>query len=482
MDQKFLDYSNTLKKLGIEHEVLGHPEMRDAFDVQKYFGLTLAESIPTLIMKTDSGFVAVLKKGDTKLDNNKLKKILNTQNLRMANDKEFEETTSVPVGAARVFNPGIKTLIDKSVFEKEFLNGGSGDFVHTFKYKASDLKKIPGNVVVDITGGMKDTKRVYAGIRATGRLHLGNYMGSIKGMIELVNSGEYDCIFQVVDLHTITTPYNKDALQQAIKEVILDYLGAGLPVGNNCHLTVQSFVPEHVLLSYYFATIYSVNKLEDLPTFKEKKAQHPDYVNLGLLYYPVLMAADILLYKASSVPVGVDQEPHLEVTREIARKFNGLFGETFPEPKRFITPGGYVPSLKGVGKMSKSIEDSYINLTDDEETVRKKVAGIVTDDGKSIGKYPEGEVKTIFNLMKLFSEENEKKYQNDYKSGKIKYSEMKKDLNDLINKMLKPIQVRRKEFENNPELVKRIIEEGKVYCEQIAANTLHEVKEKMGMI
>lgn len=481
MDQKILDYSASLKKLGIFHEIMEHPAMRDAFDVQKFFGLTLAQSVPTLIMKTDHEFVAVLKKGDKKLDNNKLKKILNTKNLRLANEQEFVEVTGVPVGAARVYNPQVKTFIDESVFENEFLNGGSGSFTETLKYKTSDLKKIPGMVVIDATENITYPSRVFAGIRATGRLHLGNYMGSIKGMIELVESGEYDCIFQVVDMHTITTPYYKENLQNAIHEVILDYLGAGLPV-DHCHLTIQSLIPEHVLLSYYFATIYSVNKLEDLPTFKEKKAQHPEYVNLGLLYYPVLMAADILLYKASEVPVGIDQEPHLEVTREIARKFNGLFGETFPEPKRFTTPGGYVPSLKGTGKMSKSVEGSYINLTDDEATIKRKVAAIVTDDGKSVGKYPEGEVKTIFNFMKLFSEEKEKYYQEEYKKGVIRYGEMKKDLVSLINAVLKPIQTRRKEFENNPELVKKIIEEGRIYCSRIAENTLQEVKEKMGMI
>jgi len=481
MDQKILDYSESLKRLGIKHEILEHPEMRDAIEVQKFFSLTLAQSIPTLIMKTDSEFVAVLKKGDTKLDNNKLKKILNTKSLRMATNEEFASVTGVPVGAARVFNPGIKTFIDQNVFEKEFLNGGSGNFIYTFKYKTSDLKKIPNSLIVDVTEKKSYPNRVYAGIRATGRLHLGNYMGSIKGMIELVETGEFDCIFQVVDMHTITTPYDKNTLQNNIKEVILDYLGAGLPV-DRCHLTIQSLVPEHVLLSYYFATIYSVNKLEDLPTFKEKMAQHPEYVNLGLLYYPVLMAADILLYKASKVPVGVDQEPHLEVAREIARKFNGLFGETFPEPKRFITPGGYVPSLKGAGKMSKSIEGSYINLTDDELTVKKKVASIVTDDGKSVGLYPQGEVKTIFNIIKLFSEEKEKYYQEEYKKGQIKYSEMKKDLCELINSKLAPIQQKRKEYEGNPVLVKQIIEEGRAYCTQIAENTLREVKEKMGMI
>ncbi len=480
MEKIVEEYSQELKKIGIGHEIMEHPAMREAVDVQNFFGVTLAESVPTLIMKADSKFVAILKKGDTKLDSTKLKKVLGVQSLRMANDEEFEKVTGVPIGAARVFNLQLKTYIDKHVFDKEYLNGGTGSFVYTFKYKTADLEKIPNSEIVDVTENSLDTKRVYAGIRATGRLHLGNYLGSIKGMIELVNSGGYDCIFQVVDMHTITTPYDKNNLQKAIHEVVLDYLGAGLPI-DKCHLTIQSLVPEHVLLSYYFATIYSVNKLEDLPTFKEKKAQHPDYVNLGLLYYPVLMAADILVYKASKVPVGIDQEPHLEVTREIARKFNGLFGETFPQPTRFATKGGYVPSLKGTGKMSKSIEGSFINLTDNEETVRRKVAGIPTDAGTNIGKEPEGDVKVIFDLMKLFDEKKYADHLKQYREGKIRYSEMKKELENLINAELKLIQTRRKEFENNPKRVAEIIREGQEYCHKIASQTLEEVKKKVGI-
>src|SRR5258708_7664597 len=195
--------------------------------------------------------------------------------------------------------------------------------------------------------------RVYSGVRATGRLHLGNYMGAVKGMFEL--QSKYDCIFSVVDLHVLTTPYDSKTLKDSIRNVVLDYLAAGLDP-EKCLLEIQSHIPEHTELSYLLSTIYPLAKLEDLPTYKEKKTQHPKYVNMGLLYYPILMAADILLYKAELVPVGIDQEPHLEVAREVARKFNQMFGQTFPEPHRFKTPGEYIPSLLGKGKMSKSIE------------------------------------------------------------------------------------------------------------------------------
>src|SRR3990167_1380723 len=259
----------------------------------------------------------------------------------------------------------------------------------------------------------KINKRVFSGIRATGKLHIGNYLGAVKGMLALQDT--HDCIFGVVDLHAITTPYDINGLQNAIKDVVLDYLGAGLDP-KKCHLIIQSQLrAEHLELAYYFGTIYQVSRLEDLPTYKEKKDQHPDYVNMGLLYYPVLMAADILIYRADLVPIGKDQEPHLEVTREIARKFNLMFGETFPETGSYHTSGQYVPSLLGEGKMSKSVEGSYINLTDDLETIRAKVAKIPTDVGKG-EKFPtEGGVANLLTFVELFQgadkrAEYEKKY------------------------------------------------------------------------
>src|SRR3990172_2214862 len=259
-----------------------------------------------------------------------------------------------------------------------------------------------------------DKKKVYSGIRATGRLHLGNYFGDVKGMLELQD--KYNCVFSVVDLHAITTPYDPASLKQNVREVVLDYLGAGLDP-KKCLIEIQSMVPEHTEFAYLLGTIYPVSRLEDLPTYKEKKAQYPKYVNMGLLYYPVLMAADILLYKVELVPVGVDQEPHLEVAREIARKFNQMFGEIFPEPQRFATKGEYVMSLTGEGKMGKSTEGSSILLTDDLETIKKELAAVPTDSGKLGGEVPKiGGVANLFALLKLFEKEDlYKKYERDYK-------------------------------------------------------------------
>lgn len=333
-----------------------------------------------------------------------------------------------------------------------------------------------------------DKQRVFSGIRATGKLHLGNYLGAVKGMLELQD--KYDCIFSVVDLHAITTPYDPKTLQQNVRDVVLDYLGAGLDP-RKCHLIVQSDLrAEHLELAYYFGTIYQVARLEDLPTYKEKKAQYPDYVNMGLLYYPVLMAADILIYKSPLVPIGKDQEPHMEVTREIARKFNSMFpsisseqvGPTFPEPKSFATAGYYVPSLLGEGKMSKSVEGSYISLTDGLEMIKTKLAKAPTDSGKG-EKFPtEGPAANIMVFVEFFlGHDRAMQYREAYKNEGIKYSDLKAELAEAIYRELAPIQEKRKYFETHPEEVDQILEEGKAYAKKIAEETLKEVREKMGL-
>lgn len=327
---------------------------------------------------------------------------------------------------------------------------------------------------------MENKKKVYSGIRATGRLHLGNYFGAVKGMLELQD--QYDCVFSVVDLHAITTPYEPSALQNSIKDVILDYLASGLDP-QKCLIEIQSRVPEHTELAYLLSTIYPVSRLEDLPTYKDKKAQHPTYVNMGLLYYPVLMAADIMLYKANLVPVGIDQEPHLEVAREIVRKFNSVYGETFPEPQRFKTKGEYVPSLTGEGKMSKTVEGSSILLTDDLYTIKKKLAAVPTDSGDLGGNVPEkGGVANLFVLLRLFNREDlHSKYTQDYKDKNIRYSDMKSEVSQVIFAELEEVQKKRRELENSFDL-ENMIEKHTQICREVASATLTEVKQKMGLL
>lgn len=325
-----------------------------------------------------------------------------------------------------------------------------------------------------------DRKKVFSGIRATGRLHLGNYYGAIKGMIALQD--EYDCTFGVMDLHTLTTPYDRGSLQGQIRDVVLDMMAAGLDP-KKCRLIIQSHVPEVVELSYYFATIYQLSRVEDLPTFKEKKAQHPDYVNVGLLYYPVLMAADILLPKAELVPVGVDQEPHLEVAREIARKFNATYGDTFPEPQRFITKGESVPSLTGEGKMSKTKEGSFITLADSLDVIHDRLAKALTDSGTKGGPVPKkGGVANLFALLRLFSSlKTVATFTDAYRQGTIRYTALKEQLASDIFRELQPIQKQREYLLAHGSEVDEFLNRSESSYRRDARATLREVREKMGL-
>jgi len=222
--------------------------------------------------------------------------------------------------------------------------------------------------------------------------------------------------------------------------------------------------------------------MQDLPTFKDKVRQHPQNVTMALLNYPALMAADILAYKGSLVPCGVDQEPHLEVTREVARKMNEAYGTDFPQVQRFATPGQYVPSLSGEGKMSKSVEGSYINLTDDLATIKKRLAGAPTDSGKGETVPTQGGVANLLTFVDLFQgKEKRIAYEKQYLGEGIRYGDLKQQLAEAIDKELSPIREKRRELEAQPDYVDTVIREGAEKARALASQTLREVKEKMGL-
>jgi tryptophanyl-tRNA synthetase len=331
-------------------------------------------------------------------------------------------------------------------------------------------------------------KRVLSGIRATGRLHLGNYLGAIKGMLSLQDlpagrqgDPSYETLYMVADLHTLTTPYDIEELRVNRREIIIDYLAAGLDPEKSI-LFQQSSNHTHAELAFYFSSVMTIARMQHLPTFKDKVKQYPEHATMALLNYPILMSADILIYKADSIPVGIDQEPHLEVAREIARKMNQEYGTDFPEPTRFKTKGEYVPSLLGEGKMSKSVDGSYINLTDDLDTIQSKLAKAPTDSGK--GTEPTGGVKALLEFVELFQGlERRNEYERQYTEGEgIRYSDLKKELANAIYSELQPFQEKRKYFEDHPQEVDHIIAEGNKKAKVLAEETMREVKEKMGLL
>jgi len=248
--------------------------------------------------------------------------------------------------------------------------------------------------------------RVFSGIRPTGELHIGNYLGAIKQWVKLQEENE--CFFCIVDYHAITTPFKPEEMERNIFDTLIAYLAAGLDP-KKCTIFVQSHVKEHTELAWILGTITPLGDLKRMTQFKEKSKKHPEYVNAGLLNYPLLMAADILLYKTDLVPVGKDQVQHVELTREIARRFNKMFGKVFKEPKVLLSEGEKIMSLQNPKKKMSKTDDpkGCILLFDEPEEIEKKIMRAVTDLGKEI-KYDPVKKPGISNLLKIYSIFSEK--------------------------------------------------------------------------
>jgi len=324
-------------------------------------------------------------------------------------------------------------------------------------------------------------ERVFSGIQPTGILHLGNYLGAIQGMLRLVD--RYECIYGIVDYHAITVPFEPETMPANKLSTAIAYLAAGLDP-QKATLMVQSDVPEHVELAWLFSCITSVNKLEDLPTLKDKLSQVGGFYSSGLLNYPVLQAADIVIYKATVVPVGKDQEAHIEFTREVVRKFNTSYGFVFPEPVSFNTPGAVVPSLTGEGKMSKSVPGSFIALTDPPELIWEKLSRTLTDPAR-VRRSDPGEPEkcpVIWTLHRIYTSEGKQaELAQGCRTAGIGCLECKRILADEISADLAPLQGRWQELEAHPDDVRDVLRQGAARVRPIAQATLAEAKEHMGL-
>lgn len=324
-------------------------------------------------------------------------------------------------------------------------------------------------------------KRVFSGLRPTGRMHLGNYLGAIRNWVAMQETR--DCIYGVVDYHAITTPFEPEELRTDVREMVIDLLAVGVDPEKSA-LIVQSQIPQHTELAWVLGSITPISWLERVPTFKEKSALHPDYLHLGLLSYPVLMAADILLYKADEVPVGEDQLPHLELTREIVRRFNYMFGQTFPEPAAYLQKdSARIMSLSDPDKkMSKSLgPDSYIALADQPDTVKKKIRKAVTDVGPEEGDMSPG-VANLFRLLTLCgANEEHDLLMKDYRDGTLRYVDLKDATAEAIIAFLAPIRRRRDELAQNPEVLEKAVAVGRERAHAIADETMREVRDRLGV-
>ena len=321
-------------------------------------------------------------------------------------------------------------------------------------------------------------KRVFSGIRPTGKLHIGNYLGAVKNYVAMQN--EYECVYSIVDLHALTTLNNTAKLQENTYEAFLDLLAAGLDPQKSV-VFVQSHVPEINELFTILSMATPLSWLLRVPTFKEKARLHAQNVNYGLVGYPVLMTADIVLYKAEHVPVGEDQLPHLELAREIVRRFNEIFGDTFPEPQAKLTNYPLVVGLDGKDKMSKSL-DNHIEIAATDEETTKRVMSAMTDPSRKLRSDPgHPEVCNVSKLRKHFEPSLATQFESECREAKIGCVSCKQALANAINNDLAPFRKRRKELSANPEYVHKAMENGAYRAQIIARETIDEVKRKVGL-
>ncbi len=322
-------------------------------------------------------------------------------------------------------------------------------------------------------------RRVFSGARPTGRQHLGNYLGAIQNYVSL--QGEYSCVYCIVDVHALTTLEDTGSLQKNIHEMTLDWLAAGLDPQKSI-LFVQSHVPEVMQLHTLLSMVTPLSWLLRVPTFKEKVKLQPHNVNYGLVGYPVLMTADIVLYKAEVVPVGEDQLPHLELAREIARRFNNLFGSTFPEPEAKLTSFPMILGLDGEDKMSKQLGNDIEIALSDEETI-ERVMTAVTDPARRYRNDPgHPEICNIYRLQRYFNPLQLDDIAEQCRSAKIGCVDCKMLLAREINSTLKPFREQRAALAAKPKYITSVLADGAQRAQVIARETLKEVKLKMGLI
>ncbi len=326
-------------------------------------------------------------------------------------------------------------------------------------------------------------KIVMSGIRPTGFLHLGNYFGAVRNYVRMQE--EFECYFMVADLHSLTTHPDTKELKLNVQRVLSENIACGLDP-DKAALYCQSHVYETSELYLYLNMMAYKGELEKTVTFKDKVRQHPENVNAGLLTYPVLQTADIILHRASYVPVGKDQEQHLEMARTFANRFNHRYGDVFPEPQAFNYGDELVkvPSLDGAGKMSKS-ENQYatLYLSDDDDLIRKKVMKAKTDSGPAAPNTAKPDyIENIFGLMKLVSTADViAKFEGDYNNCTIRYGDMKKQLGEDMVKFISPIREKAESIRNNAGYLKEVMEKGAEKARKSARQTMELVREAIGL-
>lgn len=330
-------------------------------------------------------------------------------------------------------------------------------------------------------------KRVLSCIQPTGEIHIGNYFGAVRNWVNIQD--QYDCVYGIVDLHAMTMPYSSKELRQNTLNMFIDLMAAGLDPEKSI-MFIQSMVPQHTELTWIFSCVTSYGELSRMTQFKDKSEQleaggKNSFVSAGLFTYPVLQAADILIYKADYVPVGKDQEQHLELSRNIAVRFNSQFGDYFPEPRPLYTE---VPKLMSLAdpekKMSKSMGDKhYIGLFEPEDIILKKVKSAVTDVGGQAGEKMSPGVLNLFTIIKACEKVNEyRSMMESFNKGTLKYKDLKEVAAEALVDLTRPFRVKREELRRDPERIQKLVIQSSDRARDFAEKTLNDVRDLTGLI
>jgi len=495
----FLRLKQFIKDKKINCEILdSKSDSLDLDEQMRAFGMKYRQGMGTLVFKTAEGrYIAVLRRDDRSIDNKKIKQIFKTSQVDMCPKDELEKLGFLEGLLAPLLLPeNVEIFIDKATMEMEEMICGAGDPNHAVKISKKELlKNLKDYKVVDVTFPNPlrqdpdniQIKTVLSGITPSGKaLHIGNYFGAVKPQMDL--QGKVDNSFYfVADLHALTTVQEKEKLENCILNNILDFLALGLDPNKSSYFR-QSDVPAHSQLMVVLGNYIPLGLMKRMHAFKDKleKGVSEDSINMGLFNYPILMAADILLYKPEGVPVGEDQRQHVELARDVAGYFNNTYKKQFfPLPEPLIQSGftSKVVGTDGERKMSKSL-GNVIGIFEDEEIIKKQIMGCFTDPNRIKATDPgrvEGNPVFIFHdlINEDLDEVNDLK--NRYKKGQVGDVEVKEKLFKAHLKRFAEAREKRKEIENNISLAKDILHQGAKNANKIAQKTLEEVYDVIGI-
>lgn len=491
---KFEETKKALINRHIQHELIHHPPIKTVEEGLAYLKIKPDQGVSTLIFETEKGYGAVLRRDDHQIDLNKIKHVLGVGKITLCSPSQIREISGCDVGYVSPHNQGLLMVMDKTIMEKKEVYLGTGSPEYDLKISPKELQVFTQAIVADVIqiGAKRETTRILSGITPSGdgSLHIGNYLGAVKQFIQMAKA--YECFIFVADYHALTTIQDKKQLQHNVETLILNELAL-----------LQGFLTEeefkkiifyrqsdisglHTELQSILNNVTPLGLLKRAHAYKDKlqKDTAEDDVNVGLFSYPMLMAADILLYKPDLVPVGKDQKQHVEITRDVAGRFNSIYKKNiFKLPEPFIPEEvATIMGTDGKRKMSKTL-GNIIGIFDDENIIEKQVMGTYTDPTRAHATDP-GHVagNMVFTYLDFFGEKAKVTQLKDlYTKGQVSDIEVKKYLFESLMKTFAPARARYADLVAHPQKVKAILDRGRQHALEVASKTMDEVREAVGL-